>query len=204
MQIYKAMVDIMRKVSHISKGQKNQQQGFTFRGIDDVMNELHSVMADAGVFLIPKIKGNWEIVEKQTKSGGALFYTRQAWEFHFCAEDGSFVVAEAIGEAMDSGDKGMNKSMSIALKYALLQTFLIPTEDDKDPDANTHDLKSAFITADQAKTLSAMIELSETDSARFLGYFKIGAVAQLPVSRFDEAIKMLNAKLDNKAKEGEK
>lgn len=31
----------------------------------------------------------------------------------------------------------MNKAMSIALKYALMQMLLIPTEEQKDPDATT-------------------------------------------------------------------
>ncbi len=41
---------------------------------------------------------------------------------------------------MDSGDKGCNKCMSIAHKYALLQCFMIPTEDLADPDAESHQL----------------------------------------------------------------
>ena len=45
-----------------------------------------------------------------------------------------------VGEAMDSGDKGMNKAYSIALKYALFQAFLIPTEELKDPDSETHNI----------------------------------------------------------------
>ena len=51
--------------------------------------------------------------------------------------DGSYVETTNVGEAADSGDKGMNKAMSIALKYSLLQMFLIPTEEQKDPDAVT-------------------------------------------------------------------
>lgn len=51
--------------------------------------------------------------------------------------DGSCIETVNVGEAMDSGDKGMNKAMSIALKYSLLQMFLIPTDEPKDPDANT-------------------------------------------------------------------
>ena len=39
---------------------------------------------------------------------------------------------------MDSGDKASNKAMAIAHKYALLQLLAIPTEDAKDPDAETH------------------------------------------------------------------
>jgi hypothetical protein len=35
---------------------------------------------------------------------------------------------------MDMADKGMNKTMSCALKYALMQMFLIPTKDIEDAD----------------------------------------------------------------------
>jgi hypothetical protein len=58
-------------------------------------------------------------------------------QFHFYCIDGSNVSTTVIGEAMDSGDKATNKAMSIALKYALLQALLIPTEDEKDPDLKT-------------------------------------------------------------------
>ena len=57
--------------------------------------------------------------------------------YRFYAEDGSYVEAVVDGEAMDSGDKSSNKCMAIAHKYALLQVFCIPTENDNDPDAHT-------------------------------------------------------------------
>ena len=41
---------------------------------------------------------------------------------------------------MDGGDKATNKAMSAAYKYALLQTFAIPTEGDNDADATTHEV----------------------------------------------------------------
>ena len=40
---------------------------------------------------------------------------------------------------MDSGDKATNKAMAIAMKYALFQVFCIPTDEMKDPDAETPD-----------------------------------------------------------------
>jgi len=55
--------------------------------------------------------------------------------------DGSSVESIMIGEAMDSGDKSANKAMSTALKYALMQAFLIPTEELKDSDNNTYEVK---------------------------------------------------------------
>ena len=39
---------------------------------------------------------------------------------------------------MDSGDKATNKAMAIAFKYACFQVFCIPTEEMKDPDAESH------------------------------------------------------------------
>jgi hypothetical protein len=57
--------------------------------------------------------------------------------FTLYAADGSSVDTEAIGEAMDSGDKGMNKAMSYAYKYAMLQLLCIPTEA-IDGDVETH------------------------------------------------------------------
>jgi len=58
------------------------------------------------------------------------------------AEDGSEVAMTSIGEAMDYGDKGASKTLSIALKYALVNMFLIPTEEmaKDDPDATTHEV----------------------------------------------------------------
>ena len=51
--------------------------------------------------------------------------------------DGSQLTADGWGEAADSGDKGYNKCKSIALKYVLMQTFLVPLKDIADPDADT-------------------------------------------------------------------
>ena len=47
-----------------------------------------------------------------------------------------------VGEGMDSGDKASNKAMSVALKYACFQLFMIPTEEMVDPDAETHEVTS--------------------------------------------------------------
>ncbi len=58
-------------------------------------------------------------------------------KYTFYAEDGSHIEAVVVGEGMDSGDKATNKAMSAAFKYACFQVFCIPTEEMKDPDAET-------------------------------------------------------------------
>ena len=135
-KIYKQICSVMQEINAIGKDRRNQTQNFQYRGIDDVMNELHSVLAKCGVFVVPQGLDEARTTGK-TKSGGDMFYTRLKIKFTFYAEDGSFIESVVIGEAMDTGDKASNKALSVGLKYALLQVFCIPTEDEKDPDAQS-------------------------------------------------------------------
>lgn len=140
--IYGAIIDAMGQISAIGKDRKNQMQGFQYRGIDDVMNELHGVLAKSGIFIVPSVLEE-QRMQGTTSKGGVIYYTRLKIKFTFYAKDGSSVESVVIGEAMDSGDKASNKALSIGLKYALLQVFCIPTEDDKDPDSVSYDFKEA-------------------------------------------------------------
>ena len=138
-EIHKAMTAILRGVGVIGKDKKNVSQGFNFRGIDQVYNELHELFAKNNVYIMTYVN-SYDVTEKVNSKGTTLFYTRLNVTFRFIHEDGSEVSSVMVGEAMDSGDKGMNKAYSIALKYALFQAFLIPTEELKDPDAETHNV----------------------------------------------------------------
>ena len=100
------------------------------------MNELHELFAKNEVFILQEVKA-FSTENRPTKSGGTNTFTRATITFRYTTTDGSFVETTNVGEAMDSGDKGMNKAMSIALKYSLLQMLLIPTEEQKDPDSVT-------------------------------------------------------------------
>ena len=166
--IYKNMVAILKEITHIGKDRKNAQQGFNFRGIDQVMNELHGLFAKHEVFVTSKVV--WGIREdRTTKSGGNLIYSVIDVEFTFFAVDGSSVSSTTRGEAMDSADKATNKAMSVALKYALLQAFMIPTEEMKDPDATTPEPEPRKTSAVAAKKdlTDAQFELCKTAAAKF-------------------------------------
>ena len=160
--IFSKMVNILKETKAITKSEKNQQQGFKFRGIDNVMNELHEIFSRNEVFILQEVK-DFTTENRPTKSGGTNTFTRATITFRYITTDGSFVETTNVGEAMDSGDKGMNKAMSIALKYSLLQMFLIPTEEQKDPDATTPEetpfLEMAMADIKAAKTLNALMDV---------------------------------------------
>jgi hypothetical protein len=149
MHVYEAIAAITASLSKvgIAKGRKTQQGGgasFSFRGIDDVLNALSPLLAEHKLCIFPRIT-NRASVERQTKSGGAVFYTTVSAAFDFVsAVDGSKHTAETIGEAMDSGDKSTNKAMSIAYKYAVFLTFCVPIEGTPDADGEVYEISGAM------------------------------------------------------------
>lgn len=137
-KVYAAMSAVQGILAQhgISKDRKNQQQGYAFRGIDDIYNFLSNSLAQEKLLIIPRTLSR-QVLERETKAGGALFYVVVDMEFDFvCALDGSKHTARMTGEAMDSADKATNKAQSAAFKYVCLQTFCIPTEGMADNDAD--------------------------------------------------------------------
>lgn len=139
MNIYQAISAVMAEVGPISKDRKNTQQNYGFRGIDDMYNALNPILPKYGIFFVPNVLSE-KREERATKSGGVLIHTILMVEYTVYATDGSSVKLVTVGEAMDSGDKSANKAMSVALKYAVMQLFCIPTEDEKDTEAQTHEV----------------------------------------------------------------
>lgn len=138
--IYTAINNVQAALakSGISKGRKNQQQGYAFRGIDDVYFAVAPLFAEQGIVVLPHYTER-TCVERTTTKGGLLFYVTLKGTFELVdASDGSSVSCDLYGEAMDSADKATNKAMSAAYKYMCIQTFCIPTEGDNDADATTH------------------------------------------------------------------
>lgn len=143
-QVYKSIVAVMAAIGKegIAKSRSNTQQGYKFRGIDDVYNAISPILAENNLLIVPTVQGE-QRREGQTKNGGALFYVTLRIQYDIIsAIDGSRITAIVSGEAMDSADKATNKALSAAYKYMCMQVFCIPTEGDNDADSHTHEVKS--------------------------------------------------------------
>ena len=144
-KIYAAIAAVQAAVAKegIGKDRKNEQQGYKFRGIDDIYNAVAPLLAANGVCIMPTYTNRTK-EERTSKGGGVLFNVTVEGTFDFVStSDGSKHVVKTFGEAMDSGDKATNKAMSAAYKYACIQTFCIPTEGDNDADSTTHEVAPA-------------------------------------------------------------
>jgi hypothetical protein len=199
--VYKAINAVQSDLSEvgIAKNKRNTQgSGYNFRGIDDVYNAIAPLLAKHGLCIIPRMLARTS-EERQSKSGGALFYVTVEAEFDFVsAEDGSKHTARTFGEAMDSGDKATNKAMSAAYKYAAFQTFAIPTEGSHDADAETHEVR-ARLDAQRAEWLTEQREL--IFSAKTGAEFKqvVAQAVNFAMQQNDSAaVDILNAWADEK------
>ena len=141
-KIFELIPEAMRRVGAIGKDSVNKTQGFKYRGIDAVYNALNPVMSELGLFIVPEILDHRR-EERETQNKTVLKYSILTIRFTMYAPDGSNVSCTVVGEGMDSGDKASNKAMSVALKYACFQLFMIPTEETAiDPDAESHNVTS--------------------------------------------------------------
>lgn len=162
--IYKKMSEVMKEIGTIGKDQKNTAQGFKFRGIDQFVNALYPALTKHGVFMTPRcVSESHELNKVQRSNGkeGVDKHVSLLMEYDFYAEDGSKVTVGPVpSEGLDSGDKATNKALSAALKYALIQTFSVPTEDMEEADKDSPEIKAATVakTVEQAKAATKSVE----------------------------------------------
>lgn len=196
--IYKAITKAMAEIGAITKDNTNKQQGFKYRGVDDVMNALNPVLINNGIFMVPEILEHIR-EERTTTKGGNLIYSVCKVCYTFYASDGSFIKAVVIGEGMDSGDKATNKAMSIAFKYACFQVFCIPTEEMEDPDKECHEVVWKMGPNELQEILK---ELSRTGLAekRICEQMGVASVDEMNKAQYEQCMRKLKKTADGVGK----
>ena len=200
-KIFQAIPAIMGEINAVGKNKKNLQQGFMYRGIDDVMNAINPALVHHKVFIVPEILEQSR-EERQTNKGANLIYSICKMRFRFCAEDGSSVEAVTVGEGMDSGDKATNKAMAIAFKYACFQVFCIPTEEISDPDAESHtgvqgkkqeqrEVENSLIDETKVSVIRSTIMKKGVSEQSVLNNYHISNFKEMTFSMWNQAMQIL-------------
>jgi hypothetical protein len=197
-----ALAEVIRRVPAIAKG-RTSDQGYRFRGIDDVYASLHDLFAEVGLVVLPRpIERIGEVRLVGSKGDRSQYVTHLLVEFRFLASDGTSETCSAWGEGSDMGDKATQKAHSQAMKSALLETFLIPTEDSvrDEPDATNPEPSRAFTQQEQdrARTaLDAAVQASTLDALVVIGRrAHAGGLLDVPVTIADGSIAPLRVHLD--------
>lgn len=139
--VFQAVNKVMRAVDAVGKGEKNQSQGWNFRGIDGVLNAVGPALREHGVIAVPSIED--EIFSTvQTSKGASMNTTKVKMRVRWYGPEGDHFDSVTWGESFDSGDKSAAKAHSVAFRTALIQTLALPTQE-PDPDSFTYQIESA-------------------------------------------------------------
>ncbi len=138
-KVFGAIIEVMSclvELGGIAKGQRNSDQNYNFRGIDDVYNALSRLLVAHKLVILPRVLER-RMQKRPTRNGSIMFNVALHVEFDMISsEDASKYTISTWGEASDMADKATNKAMSAAYKYAVIQAFCIPVEV-PDADAET-------------------------------------------------------------------
>lgn len=154
--VHQRMTEAIAGLSYIPKG-RSQGVSYEFRGIDAVMNHLHPVLAEHGLFLSPRVLDDWQVQmipgtnnRQQTQ---ALF--RVCVDVYGPAGD-CVTLGPGLAQSHDYGDKAVYQAQQNAIKYVLLEAFCIPTQE-QDMDAREADPVPAASLPDEMAVLDQVI-----------------------------------------------
>ena len=189
--------EVRRRIGYIQKRGYNDRYNYNYVAAADIAGTIGDILAELGVVVIPRLEN---ITYEPHAPGRLERVARVIMAYTFTDEDsGEEITARVAGEGLDMGDKASYKAMTGALKYALLQSFLLATGDD--PEEERADLRTGSgsdhpINPEQADELRALIEKTGTDPERVLAYYKISALAEMTEATYRRALDLLRRKLD--------
>lgn len=133
--IHRKIIEVMRAVGPVAKAghYKEGNTEYNYRRADDVFDALHPAMADAGIYpkpIVREVRRTWGA----TRSGAPRMEITLLITYRFTAEDGSYEDVLLEVDNWNTSDKGIGAALTVALRMALLQLFVIPTGD-PDPDS---------------------------------------------------------------------
>jgi len=183
--IAQALSEIMKAVGGIAKKDRNQAQGFNFRGIDSVVNAVSPALQKFGVVVVPSVEEyDYQTVEIG-KNRTAMGHVRVKVTYTFIGANGDTIKATVVGEAMDSGDKATAKAMSVAFRTALLQSLSLPT-DEVDPDATSYERSSDTDVLAPSAVLIKIHEATTIESLSEVGQYITTNKDSYPVGLLDQ------------------
>lgn len=114
---------------------------FSYRGHDDIVNAIVPLFNKYGVFTTVEDK---HLVYQGREAANNKWATAAVIrkKVTFWAPDGSSVSSTVVAESVDNGNKATGQAQTYAYRFALTQTFTIPTGE-PDPDSLSGDFGAA-------------------------------------------------------------
>jgi hypothetical protein len=187
--------EVRRRLGYVQKRGHNERYNYNYVTAADLAGSVGDLLAELGVVVIPQLQS---ISTEPTRSPSDRI-ARIVMNYRFVdARTGEELTVRVAGEGADAGDKAPYKAMTGALKYALLQSFLLATGDD--PEDERADYRNGLgservITPEQVRELQGLIEETGTELERVLAYYRVSALGEMTEGSYRRALEVLNRKL---------
>lgn len=133
--IYTKLAAVMAAIDGIDKKGKNTEQHYNYVRATDVANVVRKECIKQGILIIPSVVEDEHFIFERI-AGKPNLTVRLRVEFIVQEVEGPGVFSfYGVGYGLDSGDKGVYKAMTGALKYGLRSLFLVPDETDPENDS---------------------------------------------------------------------
>lgn len=144
-KLFQKMVKVMQSVGSINKGSevrdKNGKLMYNYMSEEAVTKKVQDACIEIGLVMYP-IKTDSEVISLEGVAYGKPFKNAVTKVVvTYCigdADTGETIEIQSIGYGADAQDKGSNKALTGAFKYAQRQSFLISSGED--PDHTPNDL----------------------------------------------------------------
>jgi hypothetical protein len=197
------LAQVRREVGYIQKRGKNELHHYSYAMAADIAAAIGDRLAALNVVL-GRRNLSVKRYESQCQQGqGAETVVEVTLDYAFIDGDSDEILSvPSYGEGRDSGDKAPYKALTGALKYALIQTFLLATGDDPEEERGEtpgrREMRKsgpAPVDIEQARALYDLIEQTGTDLARVLQHYRVAKIEEMTASVARQATALLRRKM---------
>jgi hypothetical protein len=142
--LYQKIIKVMESIEYLKKDDTVGTGSMSYKAISDekVKVSIRNSMIKNGLVMF-RTKVETEVVSREYEQYNKYNKCNESKIQHFCKVRSTYKIVNAenpeesieiqsIGHGVDPQDKAAGKAMTYASKYALLDTFLIPTGEDSD------------------------------------------------------------------------
>ena len=190
-QFAAAMNRVQAQIMPVKKIGKNSDNGSRYALLEHIQSMIDPIVVDEGFSYGFSTRDC--PVEKHIRVAMTLRHVGGHEEEHFL--DAPIDDKGPKGGATKTALHGMGSTMSYCERILLTKVFGVQTFKDDDGNAGAGVGPGAEpIDAEQVANLEAMLDETKADRARFLKFFGVESVEAMVVSRYREAMTMLEAK----------
>ena len=194
------LAEVRRRIGYVQKRGFNERNNYSYVTAADLAGSVGDILAELGVVIIPRLESiAYEPARNTAADAARAAQVVMAYTFAD-VDSGEEITARVAGQGLDAGDKAPYKAMTGALKYALLQSFLLATGDDPEEERLNHTAavngsdRDRLVTVEEVNQLRALIDETETELDRVLSYYKVDSLEQMRESSYRRAVELLNRK----------